>query len=86
MCTVSILTGNGTSNATTFTITLPFIAKTQGLTRPSAITVDAGTSASGWCSTRSGSNILDCYRTPATLTWTSSGNKAINTSFTYEID
>lgn len=85
-CTINIITGNGTSNLTTFTITLPFVAKTGALTRPSAITTDAGTIAAGWCSTRTGSNVMDCYRTPATLTWTASGNKAIVVTFTYEID
>ena len=86
MCTVNIITGNGTSNLSTFTITLPFTAKTSALTRPSAITTDAGTIAAGWCSTRSGSNVMDVYRTPATLTWTTSGNKALVATFTYEID
>lgn len=86
MCTVNIQTGTGTSNATTFTITLPFVAKTGALTKCPAITTDNGTVASGWVSTASGSNILTAYRTPATITWTASGNKALIAQFTYEID
>lgn len=86
MCTIQVATGNGTSNATTFTITLPYPAKTVKQARTMAIGTDNGTNQNSWVSTRSNSNILDVYRTATTLTWTASGNKGINFVLTYEIE
>lgn len=86
MCSIILVTSSGTSNATTTTVTLPYNAKTGMLSRPTAITIDNGINASGWASTRSGSNIMDLYRTPATLTWTASGTKGIVLVFTYEVE
>lgn len=86
MCTVQATIASGVSNANNFTLTLPFAAKTGFRARVMALGVDNGTSQNSWVSTRSGSNILDCFRTAATTTWTTSGSKGINFVLTFEID
>jgi hypothetical protein len=48
--------------------------------------VDNGTQQNSYLRTMAGSNILNCYRTATTITWTSSGNKSIYFSFTYEVE
>lgn len=86
MCTVQATLASGVSNATNFTLTLPFAAKTSFRARTMALGTDNGTSQNSWVSTRSGSAVLDCFRTAATTTWTASGSKGISFCLTYEID
>lgn len=85
-CTVTLTGTNGTSNATTTTVTLPFAARSGSVQVFMSFTVDGGVNqVGGWVRTRSNSNILDCYKTPGTLTWTNSGAKMCYFSFVYEI-
>jgi hypothetical protein len=86
MCNVQVIAGSGVSNATTFTMTLPFAAKTGSRARAFALATDSGANNSGWVSTRSGSNILDVFKTAATTTFTASGGKGVSFFLTYEID
>lgn len=86
MCSVYHYSGaGGTSNATSFTITLPFNAKYLAA-HSMCIGVDNGTGQNSYVRTVAGSNILNCYRTATTITWTGSGTKSIYFSFTYEIE
>lgn len=84
LCTVTLFATAGTSNATTTTVTLPFTASTTQINY--LFSVDNGTNQVGsYCRTRLNSTIMDCYRTPATATWTASGNKNVYFTFTYII-
>lgn len=76
---------NGTSNATTTTVTLPFAAANTTIAYGFATIVNNGTVAAGTIATRANSAIADGYATAALGAWTSSGAKAINLSFSYII-
>lgn len=87
MCFVTLyLTGNGTSNATTMTVTLPFAAA-SGFTQTNRITPNNNGAlvAGGIAITRSNSNIMDCYKDATSLAWTASGGKSCAFTFTYLI-
>lgn len=90
MCTVIVAaTANGTSNALTSTITLPFNAKTGYIQQGTCIAlINNGTvtAPTGFVSTRSGSNVCDVYRDPLGTAWSNVGGKRFAMNFTYEID
>lgn len=87
ICTIEIV---GTSNATGFTLTLPFISDPATLTQfQQAVVrgVNNGAGVAGWMRTRAGSsNILDVYSSVTGGTWTASGTKAISCTFIYYIE
>jgi hypothetical protein len=80
-------TGNGTSNATTKTITLPFAAANTGIQIFPIRVTDNGTiqTTVGQLITRVNSNIADVGKVfGSTTNWTSSGNAGFVFSITYE--
>mgnify|MGYP001611918650 CR=1 FL=1 len=87
MCTVNIHETVNASNATTFTFTLPYNSKNTifigGLNY-----VDNGAQSAtyGKIELTAGSNIVIVRTSGSSGAWTSSGNKAIRASFTYEIE
>lgn len=86
MVTVQIHTSaNGTSNATTKTVTLPFIAAGPTQKGFTATNVNNGTTATtpGLTITRAGSNIMDVYRDLAAAVWTASGNCRFDLTVNY---
>lgn len=72
----------GTSNATTFTMTLPFNA--LAVYHYSLLLFNSGASVSGRGSMAAGSNVLTMFATGAGGAWTASGIKAAPISLTYE--
>lgn len=90
ICTVRWRQTAGTSNATTFTITLPFAAKslTSDLNYAHIVAVDnnAVKSTPGLIVTRQNSNIADVYTNTASAAWTSSSTKFFSGTLIYEID
>ncbi len=87
MCTVHFNVNNGTSNATTFTITLPFAAaNTSKQHIPMALVTDNGISEdnAGMLRTNVNSITADIFRNGAGLAWTASGSKKTQGTFTYE--
>lgn len=86
MCHVVVSMVAGTSNATTFTLTLPFNAATTTNTLTQLVTDNgANQSAPGACVVNSGSNILSIFRTTALAAFTASGGKACRLNFVYRI-
>lgn len=87
-CVVVIeCSGNGTSNATTLTFTIPFAAASTAFTALAQIT-NSGTLSATWglVATRVGSTTVDAYRNPQGQAWTNTGNKRINhVTLIYEI-
>ena len=77
---------NGTSNANTFTISLPIIAKTESNYgwRGWALAVDNGIARNGNTHIASGSSVISLYDEPLSA-WTTSGNKSANAQMFYEI-
>jgi len=78
---------DGTSNATTKTLTLPFNATNAFTTAPAVVTNNAVVQTTyGICQTRAASNILDIYRDQAFGVWTASAAARIRRLLiTYEI-
>jgi len=79
--------GNGTSNATTFTITLPVAAANTIKQRiPIALATDNGTNAvgGGLMVTRTNSTIADLYKDHALGVWANVGGKKVQSMFVYE--
>lgn len=85
-------TTQGTSNATTMTVTLPFTAAWSGgsgfgLQQSVMGVQNNGTNVNGSVRTRvSGSNILDCYNGVVGTAFTSSGSKGVFLNFIYQIE
>ena len=85
-------TSSGTSNATTMTVTLPFTAAWSGgagfgLQQSVMQVINNGVNIIGTVRTRTGgSNILDCYNGVVGTAFTSSGSKAIQLNFIYQIE
>ena len=76
----------GTSNATTYTVTLPVVAL-EGISQAGmGWAMDGGTSQTAPCrlDTRLGSNIADVYKTLGAATWTNSGQKICEFTIWYE--
>lgn len=89
MVTVWVSMANGTSNATTFTITLPFAAASEGRQYHSlAQVVDNGAfgSVPGLLKTIVSSITADLFQDAAQTAWTNAGGKRANFSLTYEIN
>lgn len=90
LCTIRITTSaTGTSNATTTTVTAPFIAATTNL-QYGFIPVIANNSISltapGLVQTRqTSSNVLDLFITQASGAWTSANGKRVSFTFTYHL-
>jgi hypothetical protein len=80
---------NGTGNATTRTITLPFAAKNSGVQRgPLSICIDNNAASEGRWETTAGSNILTLLKAPdgAATAWTASNNSRASFSAVIETD
>lgn len=75
----------GTSNATTFTMTLPFAAANTVSQIEGQIVENGGTIQQGRVSTAANSNILTVGSTVAGAAWTASGGKSARICFSYEI-
>lgn len=73
-----------TSNATTFTFTIPYNAKTEDTFV--AQIVNNGTAAAAVVRTRVSSNIVDVYSTIAFAAFTASGNKNVRCAFSVETE
>lgn len=87
LVTAHIAMGNGTSDATTFTITLPIAAaNTVVQDIPIAVVVDNGTTQTtmGLLRTRVNSITADLFLDPSQAVWTASGNKKADLVFSYE--
>jgi hypothetical protein len=86
MCHVSLTMTAGTSNATGFTITLPFSAAITTNTLTQLVT-DNGTNqtAAGACVVNASSNILNIYKSMTLGGFTASGGKACRLNFMYRI-
>lgn len=85
MCTVKVTSfASGTSNATTFTITLPFNAShiTMGMCE---VAIDNSAVHLGVIATRAASNIADIYDEVIFGAWVASGNKRASFTLTYRI-
>jgi hypothetical protein len=79
---------NGTSNATTKTITGPYAAASAGIQRALlTVAVDAGSATEGRIESSVGSNIFTLLKAPggAATTWTNSGNCRASFYIAYEI-
>lgn len=74
---------NGTSNATTFTLTMPFAGGSSSQIFIILIT-NNGSQAAGRMDIGANSNIATLYITPAGAAWTNSGAKGCNFSVTYQ--
>jgi hypothetical protein len=89
MCHVYILRGaNGTSNATTFTLTLPFAAANTAIQSAALATVVNNSSvltAPGRIDTVVNSTTANLYTTAGAAAWTGSGGKRAFVNLTYEI-
>jgi hypothetical protein len=87
MCTVLYQpTVNGTSNAATFTLTLPFNAHASMANLAIPVRVfDNGNAATGRVVFASGSNILTIHPSITGTSWTASGTKAVSLAITFRI-
>jgi hypothetical protein len=81
-----IINGSGTSGATHFTLTVPFIAA-EVSRAPTTLVLNAGTTQTGpgLAILRSGQNTVDMYRDATAGTWTASGNKRADLDITFRI-
>ena len=89
MVTARLSSNNGTSNATTFTVTLPVVAHSTAKQHLVAtIATDNGTtmSAPGYVRTNVGSAVADIFVDVSGTAWTASGGKKIQFVITYETD
>lgn len=86
-CTCQFNMTATTSNATTFTITLPFAAANTTVQTFPVLVADNGSqqAGAGKLNTRVNSNVADIYKTLPSGTFTGSGTKASNFVITYEI-
>ena len=85
MCSVYVVPGSqGTSNATTFTVTLPFNAK--NVCAYVIRVADSGTWQTGLLTTAAGSNIATVYKTTAAGAFTNSGVKGTMFNILYEAE
>lgn len=84
-CFVNIyMGGNGTSNATTFTITLPHVCRYRTYSHGNGVDNGVGiTYMEGYVDNNS--NVLNLYKNSFTGTWTASGGKRGYISFGYFI-
>lgn len=73
----------GTSNATTFTFTIPSNAKVVQYFRGQG--TSNGTKLDGTCATRAASNVVDVYSNPNESAFNASGTKALNITMIIEL-
>lgn len=85
VCSVYLRATPGTSNATSFTVTLPFAAANTAIQTHVIVATDNGANSSGRVSTRVNSAIMDVYPTVTGTSWTASGLKNCGFTITYEI-
>ena len=88
-CTARLFTGNGTSNATTFTVTLPVAATSNSKQHLAcSVVTDNGVSQAhgGLMITRLGSVVADVYLDGASGGWTAGGSKKVQFVVSYEIN
>ena len=85
VCNARLAASAGTSNATSFTVTLPFPAASTGQQNFTILVTNGGTlqTTPGRLATRVGSNIADIYLNTGTGTFTASGNKNAVFNITY---
>jgi len=89
ICVARLSTGNGTSNATTFTITLPVAASStviQNLVVTRTVDNGNGSSDQGLLQTQLGSATADVFVNAASAAWTASGGKKVDFTIVYETD
>lgn len=84
LCAVAFNSNTATSNATTFTITLPFAAANTASQYMSGIGSNNGNTVPAMIVTRVNSNIADVYICATTITWTASGAKGLFFNGVYE--
>lgn len=75
---------DGTSNATTFTFTLPTNAKSNGRAAIVSVQDNGGTYLPGLISTTAGSNVASVIKDLAGDAFTASGGKSVDGLFVYE--
>jgi hypothetical protein len=88
-CTVKIrCSGNGTSNATTKTVTMPFNASTIAQFGLGHIIMNNTTTQTtpGFIITRANNNVLDLYRDSNSTAWTATGGFRFSFTATFEIE
>ncbi len=88
LCIARVAMTNGTSNANTFTMTLPAAAHAAGMQHAVICEIWDNSSrrtVSGCCSTQLGSTTLDVWKTANHATWTNSGGKGVEFTICYEI-
>lgn len=89
MCTVVITTSaNGTSDATTTTVTLPFAtSSTSNIVSDIAITVNSGgaTTTGGFLVTRAGQSTVDLFSNHAGAAWGATLGKRVSLVLTFQI-
>ena len=84
LCTVYVRAIAGTSNATTFTITLPIAAANTAIQGFAVIVTDNSINAIGRFATRVNSTTVDIYPSATATAWTNSGSKNCSFCITYE--
>ena len=86
LCTVHLFAaGAGTSNATTFTVTLPFAAANTSIQYHHILAVDNGVVSTGRLALAVNSNIVTLSKAITGTAWTASGTKNADFTITYEI-
>lgn len=85
MCTIYFRASAGTSNATTYTMTLPFVSSVLQFGFGVATNNSTAQSTPGMIRTQTGTNICDFFLNATGAAWTASGTKLIQFHFTYEI-
>lgn len=86
-CICTVVMGNGTSNATTFTMTLPAVAANTGIAKSagaSAVDNGAALTTTPRIDTAANSNIATIRSSPAAGAWTASSTKRVEFTITYE--
>ena len=83
ICFCTITSTAGTSNAATFTITLPFAAQNTEIHASANRVTNNGLTQIGWINTRTNSTTADVALNTGPTNWTNSGSKNIEGSFFY---
>ena len=87
LCHCYLISGNGTSNATTFTLTLPVAAANTGIAKcsgGSAVDNGAALTTMPRVDTVVNSNVANIRSSPAAGAWTAANAKRVEFSITYE--
>jgi hypothetical protein len=87
MCHVQFAMAASASNATTFTITLPFTSKILNIiVGGQAVDNSAAVTTALRADLTAASNVATLYKSNGATVWTGSGNKGARFEFTYEIE